>query len=99
MRRRDIFFPVSLNLGLDGLCHDAPHRCLYLLRSVVSLEPWFSKNRVTRPHYLNLFLLIFRLRLILLSLIECRVIVRLHTCTKDNLLLGYCACIVDQCVI
>lgn len=97
MRRWDILFPVALNLALDWFSHDGPHWCLYLLRSVVSLEPWFPKNRVTWPDYLNLLLLFFRR--ILLSLIECRVIVRLHTGgTKDNLLAD-CDSIVDQCVI
>jgi hypothetical protein len=94
MRRWNVFFPVPFNIPLDRLGHDGPHWCLYLLRSVVSLEPWFPENWITRSHYLNL-LFFFWLRLILFCVIECRVIVRLYTGPEDRLLADW-ASIVDQ---
>lgn len=97
MRRRYILFPVAFNLALDWFSHDPPHWCLYLLRSVVSLEPRLPKYRVIGSDYLNL--LLFFLWRFLLSLIDCRVIVGLHTGTQDYLLLADCDRIVNQCVI
>ena len=97
MRHWDILFPVAFNLALDWFSHDPPYWCLYLLSSVASLEPWLPKYRVIGSDYLNL--LLFFLRHILLSMIDCWVIVGLHTGTQDYLLLADCDRIVDQCVI
>lgn len=97
MRCWDIFFPVSFNFAFDWLCHDPPNWSLNLLRSVVSLESWLSKNRVTGSFDLNFFFLRCWLW-ILFCLIECRIEIWLYTSTEDYLLAD-CACIVNQCVI
>ena len=97
MRRWDILFPVTFDFALDWLRHYSPHGCLHLLRSVIPFKSWFSKNRILGPHDIYLFFLRSWL-CIGFALIECRVIIWLHTGSK-NYLLADCACIIDQCVI
>ena len=96
VRTRDILLPVPLDLALDGLGHDGPHRGFNLLGAVASLETGLAEDWVAWPHDLYLFVLCC---ICLLGLVrEGWVGVRLHSRLKDLVLCSHGLCVIKQLI-